>query len=120
MKVKLIKGLSYSNGFITVTAKKPVVEVSPENGADLIASGYFQIVKRDEKTPDSSVQANKDRETDNVSVDVTVESSVPDISKMKVAELDELAIQLGIEFENGLSKSEKIEKISAFLEEHDV
>lgn len=117
MKVKLIKGLSYSNDFITVTARNPVVEVSSENGADLIASGYFKLVDSDVI---SDITANENNEINNIAIEDTEKSSGYDVSKLKVAELDALATQLGIKFENSLSKSEKIEKISAFLNEHDV
>ena len=50
MKVKLIKGLSYSNGRVYASKDKPIIEVNEAEGEKLLASGRFELVE-DEDPP---------------------------------------------------------------------
>ena len=49
MRVKLIKGYAYSNGVVFVKKDDPIIEVSDDEGQQLLASGYFE--QMDEPAP---------------------------------------------------------------------
>ena len=44
MKLKLIKGLSFSNGRIFVEKSNPFIDVEESEGEKLVSSGYFEEV----------------------------------------------------------------------------
>lgn len=45
-KLKLVKGLSYSDGKISVNIASPFIEISDEEQAQkLVDSGYFQLIE---------------------------------------------------------------------------
>lgn len=121
MFVKLLGCMSYTYDKFSATKDKPVIEVPDDVGVYLISTGRFA---RKEETPTTQsgnpTISTSDFTTSDTKPSTTEINEAPSISKMKVAELDALALQLGIKFEDGLSKSEKIERISAFIAENNV
>lgn len=123
MFVKLLGCMSYTYDKFSATKDKPVIEVPDDVGAYLISTGrfaLFSIIETPNIMPETPTIKTSDFESSKEKSSTAESPEAPNILKMKVTELDELASQLGIEFKNGLSKSEKIEKISAFLAENDV
>ena len=54
-KVKLIRGLSYTDGVITATRKNPVVEVEDGEAQNYIDTGFF-IAQEDVEEPEPAVE----------------------------------------------------------------
>lgn len=100
IKVKLIKGRSYT-GFITATQKHPIVEVKSKAEADAaIATGYFELYSEV-----AEVAQN----------DAVKSESVPDyesLSNMTKAELTAYAEENGISLDGCKTKADILEAIS--------
>lgn len=116
MRVKLIKGYSYTCGDITIKHDTPV-EMTEERAKIFISSGYCSAVEDISNTkPQNELVSEENSESNNV-VDT---SNTHDLSKMSVSELDVLADELGIAFEKGLNKADKIKRINEHLAVTDI
>lgn len=104
MKVRLIKGLSYTTPSFNCR-KGEEINISDEAGADLIKTGRFEEV-----TPkESSTRDNNDNDGKNEKI------STEFIDKMKMPELIALAEEKGIDISDCKNNEERAEKIKATL-----
>ena len=124
MKIKLTsKVKSYSLGEYSATQKKPVIDVPDDVAEYLISTGNFapasscdeENITCDNKgtitTNDvPTVAGNPEQSSDN-----ELEQSDFNIAKMTVAQLDELAEQVGCTFDGKLNKEQKIAALTEFL-----
>ena len=117
MKIKLTsKVKSYSLGEYSATQKKPVIDVPDDVAEYLISTGNFAPASScDNKgtitTNDvPTVAGNPEQSSDN-----ELEQSDFNIAKMTVAQLDELAEQVGCTFDGKLNKEQKIAVLTEFL-----
>lgn len=116
MRVKLIKGYSYTRGDITVKRDIPV-EMAEEQAKIFISSGYCSAV---EDIPNAKPQNEPVSEENSGKNNVVDTSNTHDLSKMSVSELDVLADELGVAFEKGLNKADKIKRINEHLAVTDI
>lgn len=115
MIIKLIQSKSYSCGDITVFAKEPIITVNDKERAEyLLSTGYFEEIiepnKENKNLNDNSVTKNDFLENS------SEKSDDSDISKMKVNELNEMAINLGIDVSKKKTKADKVTAIVEFLD----
>ena len=105
MRLKLIKGLSYS-GIIHATAKKPIVEVEDEAIATLaVASGYFVNLDADE------VQAEEVEEE----TETNLQYGGKLLDDMNKSELETFAAYRNVPIKGKKTKASLIEAIRAAL-----
>ena len=105
MRLKLIKGLSYS-GIIRATAKKPIVEVEDEAIATLaVASGYFVNLDADE------VQAEEVEEE----TETNLQYGGKLLDDMNKSELETFAAYRNVPIKGKKTKASLIEAIRAAL-----
>jgi len=99
MKLKLIKGRSYTATGVKVTAEKPIFETDDNKLAKmLVESGYFVAVEE----PKNDDSGKKEKPVD----------------KMTEKELDEYAAQNNIDLGEIKGKAEKLAKIQEVLKEN--
>lgn len=116
MRVKLIKGYSYTRGDITIKHDTPV-EMTEEQAKIFIDSGYCSAV---ENKPDTKSQNETVSEVNSANNNVVETFKIHDLSKMSVSELDLLAKELGLTFEKGLNKADKVKEINDYLAVTDI
>lgn len=116
MKVKLIKGCSYSRDDITIK-RDEIVEMSEEKANAFINSGYCLAVDDLSPTKPQNEPVNEENSEDDT---ITHDSNTHDVSKMSVSELDSLAKELGVTFDKGFNKADKINKINEHLAAADI
>lgn len=103
MKVRLIKGLSYTTPSFNCR-KGEEINVADEIGADLIKTGRFE-----EATPEESTRGDNDNSGDNKKI------STESIDKMKMPELIALAEEKCIDISDCKNNEERAEKIKGAL-----
>jgi len=103
MKIKLIKGRSYTYGDSTATMLKPFIDVDDETAEKLIADGYFEKVPGEEKVSAKVLTQNVDRENPAI------------IKKMTMGELNTLAAELGVDLSGCKNNGDRAEVIIATL-----
>ena len=96
MKIELIKGLSYSYRNLIATTKNPIINCSEDDAKYLCSTGFFKEMVNDTTIPNNYLPDN-------------------DLSKMSVAELENIATSKNINVK-GLKKREIIEKLVAVKE----
>lgn len=116
MKVKLVKGYSYTLNDITVKQDIPV-EMTEEQAKIFISSGYCSAVQDIPNTKPQNKPVSEENSDSNNVVDT---SNAHDLSKMSVSELDVLADELGVAFGKGLNKADKIKKLDDYLSASDI
>lgn len=99
--LKLCKGLSYSNGKVTATKKRPDVFVDDKAAANAaVASGYFKLVEKVESVsfpPPGEMVAHLDREQ---------------LGEMTIPDLKKLAGDMGVDIKGCKDKAAIIEAIA--------
>ena len=109
MKLKLIKGRSYSYGKIKVTNDKPIFETADNKLADaLIKSGFFVAVSEPAPVKNNNTSGNKDKEP----------KETP-LEKMTAKQLDAYAKEKGIDLKGLKTNADKIAKIKELLQAAD-
>lgn len=119
MYIQLKKGLfSYSYKGYIATRTKPLIEVPTEVGAYLLSTGRFtaiQGVSDKVQKDENPTLTTSDLTQQDTTASETHMSEIPDISSMKVEELNMLAESLGVEFPENAKKPERIEILTNFL-----
>ena len=116
MKLKLVKGRSYSSGKVKVTKEKPIFETADDKlAAALIESGFFVAVsERLEQSSSIPVKnkpdGDKEPETNKVRLGIPLE-------KMTEPQLVAYAAEKGINLTGLPLKKDKLAKIQEFLKE---
>lgn len=100
MKVRLLKGLSYTTPSFSCR-KGEEINISDEIGADLVKSGRFEEVTSEESTKGNNGDDEK--------------LSAESIDKMKMPELIALAEEKGIDISDCKNNEERAEKIKGAL-----
>lgn len=111
MRVKLIKGLSYSNGRVFASKDKPIIEVDEAEGEKLFASGRFKVVEEPAEVISEHEEEIIEQEgSDDLEGDNT-EYIVPpvDFDKMTVDALKAYAKENEIDI-SGLTRKDEIKQ----------
>ena len=110
MKVKLVKGLSYTTPSFSCMKGKEI-EVTDEVGSKLMKTGRFEHVVEldDDQTPDGNGSTGSDNNGNGTELTATV------IEKMKKDELIALAEAKGIDISDCSNNDERAGKIKGAL-----
>ncbi len=120
IKLKLIRGLSYSGGItgggtVSATAKKPFVEVETLEDAEiLVKSGHFEVVDNKEKAP-AKAENTPSPPFPGAEGDKTEDKEVS-VDKMTKKELLEYASAKGIDISDCTNNKERAARIKEVLE----
>lgn len=108
-RLRLIKGLSYSNGKIKATQKEPEVSIENEEEAEkVIETGFFELISKDvqieEETEEETADVQAEEETEDVQAE---EETSINFGEMTLVQLKSYAAQHSIDI-TGLSKKAEL------------
>lgn len=118
MLIKLSSNVvSYSLDKYYATKKNPIIDVPDDIAEYLISTGNFSVVNENitEKKQENIGVITTDEVPTVVDIEKSDNDSISNIGKMTVAQLDELAEQVGYKYEGKLNKEQKIAALSEYL-----
>ncbi len=118
MKIKLIKGLSYTcgipgGGIVSVDAKKPFTEVSEEVAEFLIGTGYFEACNGEPEGEGESESKGEDNGGDEGEGLPFAAFDAEELADMTIAELRSFANEKNIDLMGKTKKEDILNIISA-------
>lgn len=102
--LKLIKGMSYTNGIISATQKEPDVYTEDKAIVDIaVKSGYFVLLNT--KNNNESLEGENNKETTHL--------DKAQLEKMTISDLKKLAVDMGIDITGFRYKVDYVTAIAA-------